>query len=83
MNMLTLHLQLAEDNREDTEEGEKITFWVVSPGHTKTGFNNYRGVKDPVDSAEAFVRLLESERGAVVPGTFWEFEQGVFSQVPW
>jgi hypothetical protein len=81
MNMLTLHLQLAEDNREE-QEG-KITFWVVSPGHTKTGFNNYRGVKDPIDSAEAFIKLLESERGVIAPGTFWEFEEGEFRQLPW
>lgn len=81
LNMLTLHLQLAEDTKQ--KEGERITFWVVSPGHTKTAFNNFRGTKDPVESAEAFARLLESERGAIAPGTFWEFEGGEFRQVPW
>ncbi|RFU78562.1 hypothetical protein TARUN_3656 [Trichoderma arundinaceum] len=81
LNMLTIHYQLAEDNYEGS--GEKITFWTVSPGHTKTAFNGYRGRKDPVDSAEAFVRLLESDKGAITPGTFWEFEDGKFEQIPW
>lgn len=79
--MLTLHYQINEDNYKDG--GEKITFWSVSPGHTKTAFNNYQGKKDPVDSAEAFVRLLESEKGAIEPGTFWEYETGKFQVVPW
>ncbi|KAL6696613.1 hypothetical protein J3F84DRAFT_303417 [Trichoderma pleuroticola] len=81
LNMLTLHYQINEDNYKDG--GEKITFWSVSPGHTKTAFNNYQGKKDPVDSAEAFVRLLESEKGAIEPGTFWEYEAGKFQVVPW
>ncbi|KAL7924748.1 hypothetical protein ACQKWADRAFT_310935 [Trichoderma austrokoningii] len=81
LNMLTLNYQISEDNYKD--QGEKITFWSVSPGHTKTAFNNYRGKKDPIDSSEAFVRLLESEKGAIAPGTFWEFEDGKFQEVPW
>ncbi|KAK1251876.1 hypothetical protein MKX07_007355 [Trichoderma sp. CBMAI-0711] len=81
LNMLTLHYQIIEDNYQDG--GEPITFWSVSPGHTKTAFNNYRGKKDPVASAEAFVRLLESDKGAISPGTFWEFEDGNFQEVPW
>jgi len=79
--MLALHLQQQEDANQ--EAGSMITYWAVSPGHTKTGFNNFRGHKDPVDSAEVFVRLLESKEGDVVPGTFWEFEDGVFRTVPW
>ncbi|KAL6875063.1 hypothetical protein J3F83DRAFT_712985 [Trichoderma novae-zelandiae] len=81
LNMLTLHYQIIEDNYKDG--GESITFWSVSPGHTKTAFNNFRGKKDPVASAEAFVRLLESGKGAIRPGTFWEFEDGKFQRVPW
>lgn len=81
LNMLTLHYQMIEVNYQ--EGGERITFWSVSPGHTKTAFNNYRGKKDPVASAEAFVRLLESDKGAIRPGTFWELEDGNFQEVPW
>jgi hypothetical protein len=79
--MLTLQFQDDEDRRED--EVSRIAFWVVSPGHTKTAFNKFRGVKDPIDSAEGVVRLLESKKGDIEPGTFWEFEQGEFRTVPW
>ncbi|KAK5995679.1 Short-chain dehydrogenase/reductase [Cladobotryum mycophilum] len=81
LNMLTLHFQLQEDGTQS--EAERITFWTVNPGHTKTAFNGFNGPKDPVDSAEAFVRLLEAERGGITPGTFWEFEEGQFREVPW
>jgi NAD(P)-dependent dehydrogenase (short-subunit alcohol dehydrogenase family) len=80
LNMLILHLQQAEAVK---PEDERIAFWAVSPGFTKTAFNNFRGSKDPLDSAKAFVRLLEAPRGAIQPGTFWEFEEGEFRIVPW
>lgn len=54
LNMLTLQMQLAEERREDS----RITYWAVSPGHCKTGFNGYRGKKDPLEGAESVVRLL-------------------------
>ena len=78
--MLTLHLQRMEDQK---PEGERVTFWAVSPGHCKTGFNNFRGRKDPLEGAEVVVRLLEAERGAIQGGTFWEFENGAFQEAPW
>ncbi len=81
LNMLALHFQQQEHVKQ--EEKDRITFWMVSPGHTKTALNNFKGNKEPTDSAEAFVRLLESKRGEIAPGTFWEFEQGEFRKVPW
>lgn len=81
LNMLTLLLQLLDES--NTVEEERICFWAVSPGHTKTGFNNFMGAKDPLDSAEAFLRLLQVKKGVVPPGTFWEFEEGQFRAVPW
>lgn len=81
LNMLTLLLQLLDES--NTEEEERICFWAVSPGHTKTGFNNFMGAKDPLDSAEAFVRLLQADKGVIPAGTFWEFEEGQFRAVPW
>lgn len=79
--MLTLLLQLIDES--SIEEKESICFWAVSPGHTKTGFNNFMGAKDPLDSAEAFVRLLQADKGVIPAGTFWEFEEGQFRAVPW
>lgn len=81
LNMLTLLLQLLDDSTAGEEE--RICFWVVSPGHTKTGFNNFMGAKDPLDSAEAFLRLLQFNKGVIPVGTFWEFEEGQFRAVPW
>ncbi|KAI8711470.1 hypothetical protein NCS52_01410400 [Fusarium sp. LHS14.1] len=79
LNMLTLQLQLAEDSKEDP----RITYWAVSPGHCKTAFNGYRGKKDPLEGAESVVRLLETKKGEVEAGTFWEYENSAFQQVPW
>ncbi|KAM5385971.1 hypothetical protein BFJ70_g674 [Fusarium oxysporum] len=80
LNMLMLHLQAAENH---SNNGTNITFWAVSPGHCKTAFNGYKGRKDPLEGAEAVVRLLESTKGDIEPGTFWEYENGSFQQVPW
>ncbi|KAI7771414.1 hypothetical protein LZL87_010854 [Fusarium oxysporum] len=66
-----------------SKNGTNITFWAVSPGHCKTAFNGYKGRKDPLEGAEAVVRLLESTKGDIEPGTFWEYENGSFRQVPW
>lgn len=81
LNMLTLLLQSLDES--NVGEEERVCFWAVSPGHTKTGFNNFMGAKDPLDSAEAFVRLLQADRGEIPAGTFWEFEEGQFRTVPW
>uniref|UniRef100_A0A8H7NHM2 Uncharacterized protein n=1 Tax=Bionectria ochroleuca TaxID=29856 RepID=A0A8H7NHM2_BIOOC len=74
LNMLTLHFQA---------QNKGVTFWVVSPGHCKTGFNGFRGTKDPLLGAEVILKLLESEKGEVEGGTFWEYEQDEFRAVPW
>jgi hypothetical protein len=78
--MLVLQLQAAENRREDTD---KITYWAVSPGHCKTAFNGYMGKKDPLEGAESVVRLLEMSKDESEPGTFWEYENDTFQQVPW
>jgi len=75
-----IHLQTVEDHRQD---GNRITFWAVSPGHCSTAFNGYKGKKDPLEGAEAVVRLLEACKGKFEPGTFWEYENNNFQQVPW
>ncbi|KAH6887009.1 hypothetical protein B0T10DRAFT_530327 [Thelonectria olida] len=80
LNMLTLHLQAAEQSK---GVEPRITFWAVSPGHCKTAFNGYRGRKDPSEGVESVVRLLKANKGEVEPGTFWEYEDDEFRQVPW
>jgi hypothetical protein len=78
--MLLLQLHAAENHREGHAG---ITFWAVSPGHCKTAFNGYRGKKDPIEGAESVLKLLESTKGDIDGGTFWEYENGGFQQVPW
>lgn len=56
---------------------------MVNPGFTETSFNKFRGTKDPLDGAEAFVRQLEAKKGAIAAVTFWEFEERQFRTVPW
>ncbi|KAI1272536.1 NAD(P)-binding protein [Xylaria sp. FL0933] len=80
LNMLTVQLQIAEDG---WDEDNKITFWTVNPGYCKTGFNGFRGPKDPLEGAEVVLRLLQSERGKIGGATFWEFEDGEFREAPW
>ncbi|KAK0384542.1 hypothetical protein NLU13_8628 [Sarocladium strictum] len=62
---------------------DHITFWAVGPGHCRTGFNGFRGFKDPVEGAEVVARLLRTRRGEIPSGTFWEVEHGNFQQIPW
>lgn len=82
LNLATIEFR-NEEIRHFPQASDQITFWTVSPGHCRTGFNDFRGTKDPLEGAEAAVRLLESKRGAIPSGTFWEFEYGNFQQVPW
>ncbi|KAI0520717.1 tryptophan synthase beta subunit-like PLP-dependent enzyme [Xylaria bambusicola] len=80
LNMLTVQLQAAEDG--NAESDNKITYWLASPGYCKTGFNGFKGHKDPLECAEVVLRLLKSNRGEIRGGTFWEFEKGHFREVP-
>lgn len=82
LNLATIEFRNAEI-REVAQEKDRISFWTVNPGHCKTGFNSYRGVKDPMEGAEVVVRLLTGRRGEITSGTSWEFEHGTFQQVPW
>lgn len=58
--MLTMLLQLS--NEAHVSEDERSCFCMIRPDFTKTRFNNFRGTKDPLDSAKAFVRILEAEK---------------------
>ncbi|KAI1394017.1 uncharacterized protein F4822DRAFT_424474 [Hypoxylon trugodes] len=82
LNLVTIEFRNAE-LREVANEMDRITIWAASPGSCKTGFNSFRGMKDPLEGAEVTARLLESRRLEIPSGTFWEFEQGNFQQVPW
>lgn len=55
---------------------------MVSPGHCRTGFNGFRGRKDPVEGARVVVELALAERG-IYGGGFWEWEEGGLREVAW
>ncbi|KAI2467152.1 hypothetical protein F4781DRAFT_324452 [Annulohypoxylon bovei var. microspora] len=82
LNLMTIEFRNVEI-REVANEMDRITFWAANPGYCKTAFNNFMGIKDALEGAEVTARLLESRRSEIPSGTFWEFEQGNFQQVPW
>lgn len=51
------------------------------PGHCKTGFNNFSGLKDPLDGARVVVELAVADR-STYPNGFYEFEEGAVRKVP-
>lgn len=79
MNALTVELQRVED----AKEGGKVEYFAINPGHCKTAFNGFKGLKDPIDGAEVVVQLALGEKGRWKKGTFWEFEEGEMREVPW
>jgi hypothetical protein len=74
LNMLTLDMA----NRE-----KGVAFYAVSPGHCKTAFNGFRGVRDPVDGGSAAAQLALAEEGKYVSGSFWEDEGSGTVEVGW
>ena len=59
-----------------------VTFHAVNPGHCKTAFNGFRGVKDPLDGGTAAAELALAEKGKYKAG-FWEDEGKGMQQVGW
>jgi NAD(P)-dependent dehydrogenase (short-subunit alcohol dehydrogenase family) len=62
LNMLTYEMAKLE---------KEERYFVVSPGFAKTGFNGWRGTKDPVDAARV-VRELVGAGEKEYTGRFWE-----------
>lgn len=89
MNGMTVHMQLAENDRVAVEGegkalGPRIRFFIVAPGVLKTAFSNFVSFgKDPRQGAEAIVRLLEDGTGRYDKAIQWEYEDGEMRQVPW
>lgn len=77
LNMLTVEYGKDPAN-------ENVVVQAVSPGHCRTGFNDYRGTKDPLDGAKVIVHLLHSGTSDFGNG-FWQMEDGDASpvRVPW
>lgn len=59
-----------------------IEFQVVSPGWCKTGFNGFRGPRDPLEGALSAVELALADKGQYKAG-FWAWEKDGMEEVPW
>jgi NAD(P)-dependent dehydrogenase (short-subunit alcohol dehydrogenase family) len=81
LNALTVELQRAEDVRDG--EDWKVEYFAINPGHCKTAFNGFKGLKDPIDGAEVVVQLALGKKGMWRKGAFWEFEEGEMREIPW
>ena len=80
MNRLTVGMAVAEE-----KEGGGVDFQLVNPGHCKTAFNGYKGLRDPVtEGVTAVVELLGKEKGVVGLGVWETKGTGTeLFQVPW
>lgn len=91
LNGLSVHMQIAENDRIEREEAEgkgksegRIRYFVVQPGLLKTAFTGFMPhAKDPKDGAEVVTRLALDDEGIYSGGTYWEFESGEMREVPW
>lgn len=59
-----------------------MRFYAANPGHCRTGFNGFRGKKDPVEGARVVVELVLKE-GEGCRGGFWEWEDEGLREVAW
>ena len=84
-----MHLQVAENDRIEAEgpfpTGKpRIRFYVCAPGLLKTAFTGYLPfAKEPEAGAEVVVRLLADVKKTYEGGSYWQFEEGEMTRVPW
>ncbi|GFN20603.1 hypothetical protein AtubIFM55763_005674 [Aspergillus tubingensis] len=92
MNGLTVHMQVAENDRIEKEEAEstgsggkpRIRYYACAPGALKTAFTNWwPNGRSPEDGAEVVVQLLGDDEGKFEGGSYWEFVEGEMKVVPW
>ncbi|ROW08687.1 hypothetical protein VPNG_06395 [Cytospora leucostoma] len=88
LNGLTVHLQVAENDRvavEGISDGKpRIRYYVCAPGPLKTAFTNFNALcRSPESGAEVVVRLAADDASKYDGGSFWEYEHGEMRQVPW
>jgi NAD(P)-dependent dehydrogenase (short-subunit alcohol dehydrogenase family) len=78
LNALTVEMSRCEEN-------SGVVFLVVGPGHCKTAFNGYRGVKNPMEGAVVVVECVVRSRGEVGNAAFWETRSSSreLVRVPW
>ena len=73
LNMMTLGMAV---------QHPEIEFYLACPGHCKTAFNGFRGLKHPVEGGKAPAELALAARGKYEPG-FWHWEEKGMEIVQW
>lgn len=75
LHALTLQMAIAPENA-------GVEFQVASPGHCRTAFNGYNGVRDPLEGANVVVELVTGQRK---PTRCWETHgtSRDLIEVPW
>ena len=83
LNGLTVHLQVAENDRVAAEEGEaavsgpRTRYYVCAPGFLRTAFSDYAPQgKPPEAGAEVVVRWMADDERKFEGGSYWELEDG-------
>lgn len=78
LNMLTVEM-----SRDPANKG--VEFQMVSPGHCKTAFNQFRGTRDPLEGANVVVELARAEKGRYKNSGFWETNGASrdLVEIPW
>jgi NAD(P)-dependent dehydrogenase (short-subunit alcohol dehydrogenase family) len=78
LNALTVEMSRYEENK-------GVMFQLVNPGHCKTEFNGYRGMRDPMEGAVVVVECVLRGREELGNACFWETkgESREVVRVPW
>lgn len=87
MNGLTVHMQVAENDRveaEGTSDNPLIRYYACAPGPLKTAFTNFwPNCRSPEEGAEVVVQLLMDDTKKYDGGSYWEFVDNEMKVVPW
>lgn len=88
LNMVTLDFARLEQQRvalEGQGDGKMVEFHGMNPGHCRTGFNGFRGTRDPDEGARVVLELVMRGKGWKECGRVWETvgEERVLREVPW
>ncbi|KAK4506716.1 hypothetical protein PRZ48_000449 [Zasmidium cellare] len=73
LNLLTVEMSHANTD---------VEFQAVNPGWCKTGFNGFRGPRDPLEGAQSAAELALAPKGQYKAG-FWAWENETMEEVPW
>lgn len=73
LNLLTVEMSHAHTD---------VEFYAVNPGWCKTGFNGFKGPRDPLEGAHSAAELALAPQGQYKSG-FWAWENNAMEEVPW